>query len=117
MSKHGQLQGLYPGSDLNSVDPSSITTLGSGISMEKPQKGQKPVLITLSKAIQLENRRGTVANAQRMGRKDTKPTAGTAVDTQVEVGRKGTKRKAVDIHGEVDASNIVPGKRQRKGKD
>jgi len=80
------------------------------------------VLITLSKAIQLENRRGTVANAQRIGRKGTKPTARTAVartavDTQVKVGRKGTKRKAVDIHGEVDASNIVPGKRQRKGKE
>ena len=52
-----------------------------------------------------------------MGRKGTKPTARTAVDTQVEVGRKGTKRKVVDIHGEVDASNIVPGKRQRIGKE
>jgi len=49
----------------------------------------------------------------RMGRKGTKPTA----DTQVEVGRKGTKRKAVDIHSKVDASNIMPRKRQRKGKE
>jgi hypothetical protein len=69
MLKHGQLQGLYLGSNLNSVDPSSTTTLGSGISIKEPKKGQKLVLITLSKAIQLENQRGTVANAQRMGRK------------------------------------------------
>jgi len=30
---------------------------------------------------------------------------------------KGTKRKAVDIHSEVDASNIMPRKRQRKEKE
>ena len=116
MSKHGQLQGLYPGSDINSVDPSSIATLGSGISMQQPKKGQKQVLITLSKAIQLENQRGTIANAQKMGRKSNQSRA-EVVDTQGAVGRKGTKRKAVDIHGEVDSSNIVPGKRQRRAKE
>jgi len=52
-----------------------------------------------------------------MGRKGTKPTAGTAADTQVEVGKKGTKRRAVDIHSKVDASNIMPRKRRRKGKE
>ena len=36
MSKHGQLQGLYPSSDLNSVDPSSIATLGRGIEIKAP---------------------------------------------------------------------------------
>jgi hypothetical protein len=43
-----------------------------------------------------------------MGRKGTKPTAGTAADAQVEVGKKGTKRRAVDIHSKVDASNVMP---------
>jgi len=52
-----------------------------------------------------------------MGRKGTKPTAGTAADTQVEVGKKGTKRRAVDIHSEVDASNIMPRKRRRQRKE
>jgi hypothetical protein len=67
--------------------------------------------------IQLENYRGTVANVQRMGRKGNWRTAKAVVNVQGEVGRQGTKRKAVDIHGEVDASNIVPGKRQRKWKE
>jgi hypothetical protein len=113
VSKHGQLQGLYPGSDLNSVDPSSITTLGRGIEIKRLEKGQKPSLITLSKVIQLENQRGSVANAQRKGRKNVRARVG-AVNPLVAVGRQGTKRKAVDIHSEVDASNIVTGKRQRK---
>jgi hypothetical protein len=49
-----------------------------------------------------------------MGRKGSKPTAEVVADTPSEMGRKGTKRRAVDVHGEVDSSNIVPGKRQRK---
>jgi hypothetical protein len=93
------------------MDSSSASILGCGISIEQPKKGHKLVLITLSKAIQLENQRGTVANAQRMGRKSNQPAA------KAVVGKKGTKRKAVDIHGEVDASNTVPGKRQRKQKE
>jgi hypothetical protein len=37
MSKHGQLKGLYPGSDLNCVDSSSASILGYGISIEQPK--------------------------------------------------------------------------------
>jgi hypothetical protein len=77
------------------VDPSSIASLGYRITIEKSKKGEKPILITLSKVLQLENSRGTVANAQR-------------------IDRKGTKRKVVDVHSEVDSSNIVSRKRQRK---
>ena len=59
MSKHSELKGLFPAADLNPTDPSLESTLGSGISAEKPKKGQKLVLITLSKAVQAENRHGT----------------------------------------------------------
>jgi hypothetical protein len=52
-----------------------------------------------------------------MGRKGTKLMAETTVDALVKVGRKGTKRKAVDIHGEGDASNIVPRKIRRGGRN
>jgi hypothetical protein len=38
MSKHSQIQGLYPGSDLNLVDPSSIASLSHGITI-KLKKG------------------------------------------------------------------------------
>jgi hypothetical protein len=82
--------------------------------MGKLKKGQKPILITLSKVLQLENSRGTVANAQRMGRKGNQPTENAVGDILGERGRKGMKRRAVDVHGEVNSSNIVPGKRQRK---
>ena len=66
MSKHGELKGLFPAADLNPTDPSSESILGSRISAKKPKKGQKPVLITLSKAVQAENQRGTVASTQRL---------------------------------------------------
>lgn len=55
MSRYGELKGLYLGSDLNPIDSSSKPTLGSGISIQKPKKGEKQVLITLSKAVQVEN--------------------------------------------------------------
>jgi hypothetical protein len=92
MSKHGELKGLFPAADLNPTDPSAESTLGSGISAEMPKNGQKPVLITLSKAVQAENRRGTVASAQR-------------------ASRKRSALFATD--GDVDSANIVQGKRQR----
>jgi hypothetical protein len=63
MSKHGELKGLFPRTELNPTDSSSETTLGSGIHVQNSKNGPKPVLITLSKAVQLENRRGTVAMA------------------------------------------------------
>jgi len=62
MSRHAELKGLFPGAELNPTDPSAKATLGSGISVPKAKKGQKPVLITLSKAVQAENRCGTAAS-------------------------------------------------------
>jgi hypothetical protein len=115
MSQHSPIKGFFPGSDLNVVDPSSIATLGCDISSDGPQKSKKLVLITLSKAVQAKNKCSTVASAQRMGRKGTKSAAEAVVDTLAEVARKGTKRKAaLDIYSEVDSSNIVPRKRQRR---
>jgi hypothetical protein len=46
-----------------------------------------------------------------MDKKSNQPTAKAVVGT---LGKKGAKRKAVDIHSEVDTSNMVSGKRQRK---
>ena len=74
------------------------------------------MLIMLSKAMQLENHCGTVANVQRISRKSNWHTAKAVVNTQGEVGRQSTKQKAVDIYSEVDASNIVLRKRQRQRK-
>jgi hypothetical protein len=45
------------------TDSSAELTLGHDISIQKLKKGEKPVLITLSKAVQAENARGTVAAA------------------------------------------------------
>jgi hypothetical protein len=109
-SKHGKLRGLYPGSDLNSIDSSTASILGHEIGVAQSENGQKQVLITLSRAVQLENRRGTVASAQRNGRKGSKAARKVVANAQAQ----GTKRKrAIDIHGEVDSFNIVSGKRQR----
>jgi hypothetical protein len=63
MLKHGELKGLFPRTKLNPTNSSSETTLGSGIHIQNSKKGLKPVLITLSKAVQLENQQGTVAMA------------------------------------------------------
>jgi hypothetical protein len=90
MSRHSEIKGLFSGVEFNPTDPSAETTLGSGISVQTAKKGQKPVLIALSKAVQVENRRRTVASAQRAGRKRT---ASTLFDT----------------NGNVDNANIVSG--------
>ena len=106
MSKHGKLKGLFPAADLNPTDPNSERTLRSGISAEKPKKGQKPVLIMLSKAVQAEYRRGTVASAQRVGR-------------VASVHGSGKKHKAdtlFDTDSNIDSANIVDGKRRRTAK-
>jgi hypothetical protein len=59
---HGDINQDYP------TDSSAELTLGYDISIQKFKKGEKPVLITLSKAVQAENARGTVAAAQKAGR-------------------------------------------------
>jgi hypothetical protein len=97
MSRHGELKGLFPIAKLNPTDPSAKTTLGSGISVQRATKGQKPVIITLSKAVQAENQRRTVVSTSRAGRKRT---VGALFDT----------------NGNVDSANIVPGKRRRTAK-
>jgi hypothetical protein len=63
MLKHGELKGLFPRTELNLTNSSSETTLGSGIRFQNSKNGLKLVLITLSKAVQLENQQGTVAMA------------------------------------------------------
>jgi len=75
----------------------SESTLWSGISTEKPKKGQKPVLITLSKAMQAKNRRGTVASGPRAGR----------VDSVQEPGKKRKANTLFDTDCNVDSPSDV----------
>jgi hypothetical protein len=46
-----------------------MATLSEGIPRDPPKKGRKPIQITLSKAVSLENNRGSVVAAQKAGRK------------------------------------------------
>jgi hypothetical protein len=39
VSKHGKLRGLYPRSDLNSIDPSTASILGCEIKVAQSEKG------------------------------------------------------------------------------
>jgi hypothetical protein len=96
MSKHSKLKGLFPRTELNPTNSSSETTLGSRIQIQNSKNGPKPVLITLSKAVQLENQQGTVAMAQRASRK--------------------RKANTLNTDGNVDSANIVQGKRRRTAK-
>ena len=118
MSRNGPIKGFFSGSDLNIVDPIHISTFGKDISTKYLEKGNSSVLITLSKAIQLENSCRTVANAQRQGRKQPNPSVEAAVEVAprqaVSKGRKRKGNALEDLHSEVESSNIVSGKRQRK---
>jgi hypothetical protein len=70
------------------------------------------MLIALAKAVQLENRRGTVASAQKNSRKGGKAARKVVAKAQG-LGTRTELKRTVDIHGGIDSFNIVPGKRQR----
>jgi len=63
MLKHDKLKGPFPRTKLNFTNSSSKTILGNGIYIQNSKNSPKLVLITLSKAVQLENQQGTVAIA------------------------------------------------------
>jgi len=91
LSRHGQLSKSYSGGDLNPVYDEATATLSEGIPRVPPKKGRKPVQITLAKAVSLENNRGSVAAAQKAGRKE-----------------KGKKRAVDDVEVEAEDNGEGP---------
>jgi hypothetical protein len=81
----------YSGGDLNPVYDEATATLSEGIPRVPPKKGRKPVQITLAKAVSLENNRGSVAAAQKAGRKE-----------------KGKKRAVDDVEVEAEDNGEGP---------
>jgi hypothetical protein len=73
MSQHGRVSSRLPTEELNKVGDELIDLLGGNIPMEAEYKGGKEVQIQLTKAVALENNRGSITTAQKAGRK-TKTT-------------------------------------------
>jgi hypothetical protein len=73
MSQHGRISGRWPTEELNKVSDGLIELLGSSILMEAEYKAGKEVQIQLTKAVALENNRGSITAAQKAGR-STKTT-------------------------------------------
>jgi hypothetical protein len=68
MSQHGRISGRWPAEELNKVGADLIELLGGNIPMEAEYKAGKEVRIQLTKAVALENNRGSIAAAQKTGR-------------------------------------------------
>jgi hypothetical protein len=68
MSQHGRISGRWPAEELNKVGDDLIELLGGNIPMEAEYKAGKEVQIQLTKAVALENNRGSITAAQRAGR-------------------------------------------------
>ena len=67
MSRHGWISGRWPTEELNKVGEDLIELLGGTIPMEAEYKAGKEVQVQLTKAVALENNRGSIAAAQKAG--------------------------------------------------
>ena len=67
MSQHRRITGQWLAKELNKVDNNLTKLLGSNIPMEAKYKASKEVRIQLTKAVALENNRGSIAAAQKAG--------------------------------------------------
>jgi hypothetical protein len=67
MSRHSRISGRWPAEELNKVGNDLIDLLGSNILMEAEYKAGKEVQIQLTKAVALENNRGSITAAQKAG--------------------------------------------------
>ena len=65
MSQHGWISGRWPAEELNKVSADLIELLGSNIPMEAEYKAGKEVQIQLTKAVALENNRGSITATQK----------------------------------------------------
>jgi hypothetical protein len=79
MSQHGRISGRWLGEELNKVGADLVELLGGNIPMEAEYKAGKEVQIQLTKAVALENNRGSITAAQKAGRgtKTTGPGSGS----------------------------------------
>jgi hypothetical protein len=88
---------------LNPVSDVASSTLATGIPQSPPKKGRNPIQITLGKAIALENNRGSVAAAQKAGRKGKKRRY-----AQIEANEADEADEADDDAGEGPATISSP---------
>ena len=65
MSQHGWISKQWPAEELNIVGDDLIELLGGNIPMEVEYKAGKEVQIQLTKAVALENNRGSITAAQK----------------------------------------------------
>ena len=68
MSRHGRISGRWPAEEPNKVSEDLIELLGGTIPMEAEYKAGKEVQVQLTKAVALENNRGSITAAQKAGR-------------------------------------------------
>jgi hypothetical protein len=84
MSQHGRVSGRWPAEELNKVADELTDLLGGNIPMEAEYKAGKEVQIQLTKAVALENNRGSITTAQKAGRKTKTATPGSGSESESE---------------------------------
>jgi len=84
MSQHSRISRRWPAEELNKVGDDLIELLGGNILIEAEYKAGKEVQIQLTKAVALENNRGSITAAQKAGRA-TKTTGLRSKDSKSDV--------------------------------
>jgi len=68
MSQHSRISSRWPTKELNKVSNNLIELLGSNILIEAEYKAGKEIQIQLTKAVALENNRGSITAVQKASR-------------------------------------------------
>ena len=113
MSRHGRISGRWPAEELNTVGDDLIELLGGNIPMEAEYKSGKEVQIQLTKAVALENNRGSITAAQKAGRA-TKTTGLGSGDSDSESDSPPTRQlNRTPLH-QGGVQNLTPRLRPRR---
>jgi len=122
MSRHGRISGRWPAEELNKVGDDLIELLGGNIPMEAEYKAGKEVQIQLTKAVALENNRGSITAAQKAGRatKTTRQGSGD-FNSESETEQVNALASSPPIRqpnqtplNQVDVQNLTPRLRLRR---
>jgi hypothetical protein len=122
MSRHGRISGRWPAEELNKVGDDLIELLGGNIPMEAEYKAGKEVQIQLTKAVALENNRGSITTAQKAGQA-TKTTGQGSRDSNLESDTEQVNALASSPLirqpnqtplNQVDVQNLTPRLRPRR---
>jgi hypothetical protein len=113
MSRHGRISGRWPAEELNTVGDDLIELLGGNIPMEAEYKAGKEVQIQLTKAVALENNRGSITAAQKAGRA-TKTTGLGSRDSDSESDSPPTRQSNQTPLHQGDVQNLTPRLRPRR---